>query len=141
MTRRAHAGHVVVIVAFDGFQSLDLSGPAEVLTLAGWPVRIVTTDGAPVRSSSGITIVPDGDLALLRVVEQGKIITAAGVSAGIDMGLRLAAKIAGDDVAMAIQLGIEYDPQPPFDAGSPEKAPAHIVNLLKDMSRFAVPAP
>ena len=78
---------------------------------------------------------------LMRVVEQGKVITAAGVSAGIDMGLRLAAKIAGDDVAMAIQLGIEYDPQPPFDAGSPEKAPAHIVDLLKDMSRFAVPAP
>lgn len=77
---------------------------------------------------------------LQRVVEQGKVITAAGVSAGIDMGLRLAAKIAGDDVAMAIQLGIEYDPQPPFDAGSPAKAPSHIVDMLKDMSRFAVPA-
>lgn len=77
---------------------------------------------------------------LLRVVEQGKVITAAGVSAGIDMGLRLAAKIAGDDVAMAIQLGIEYDPQPPFDAGSPAKAPAHIVDMLRGMSRFAVPA-
>lgn len=77
---------------------------------------------------------------LLRVVEQGKVITAAGVSAGIDMGLRLAAKIAGDDVAMAIQLGIEYDPQPPFDAGSPEKAPAHVVDLLRGMSRHAAPA-
>jgi putative intracellular protease/amidase len=76
---------------------------------------------------------------LLRVVEQGKVITAAGVSAGIDMGLRLAAKIAGDDVAKAIQLGIEYDPQPPFDAGSPAKAPTHIVDMLKGMSRFAVP--
>lgn len=59
-------GVVVVIVAFEGFQSLDLSGPAEVFTGAGWPVRIVTTDGAPVRSSSGITIVPDGDLASAR---------------------------------------------------------------------------
>ena len=76
---------------------------------------------------------------LMRVVEQGKVVTAAGVSAGIDMGLRLAAKIAGDDVAMAIQLGIEYDPQPPFDAGSPEKAPAHIVDLLRGMSRHAAP--
>ena len=65
-----------------------------------------------------------------RRVEQGKIITAAGVSAGIDMALTLAARIAGDDVAQAIQLGIEYDPQPPFDAGSPEKAPAEIVALL-----------
>lgn len=55
-----------MIVAFDGFQSLDLAGPAEVFTLAGWPVQIVTADGAPVRSSSGITMVPDGDLASAR---------------------------------------------------------------------------
>jgi transcriptional regulator GlxA family with amidase domain len=66
-----------------------------------------------------------------RVVEQGKIITAAGVSSGIDMGLTLAAKIAGDTVAQAIQLGIEYDPQPPFDAGSPEKAPDEVVALCR----------
>ena len=59
-----------------------------------------------------------------RVVEQGKVITAAGVSSGIDMALTLAARIAGDDVAQAIQLGIEYDPQPPFDAGSVGKAAA-----------------
>jgi len=64
-----------------------------------------------------------------RVVEQGKIITAAGVSSGIDMALRLAAHVAGDDVAQAIQLGIEYDPQPPFDTGSVAKAPERIRNL------------
>jgi putative intracellular protease/amidase len=57
-----------------------------------------------------------------RVVEQGKVITAAGVSAGIDMALTLAARIAGPEVAQAIQLGMEYDPAPPFDSGSPEKA-------------------
>jgi putative intracellular protease/amidase len=67
-----------------------------------------------------------------RVVEQGKIITSAGVSAGIDMGLRLVARIAGDDMAQAIQLGIEYDPAPPFDAGSPRTAPAHVVQLVRD---------
>jgi putative intracellular protease/amidase len=66
-----------------------------------------------------------------RVVERGKIITAAGVSAGIDMALTLAARIAGDDVAQAIQLGIEYDPQPPFDAGSPSKAPASVQKLAE----------
>jgi transcriptional regulator GlxA family with amidase domain len=66
-----------------------------------------------------------------RVVEQGKIVTAAGVSAGIDMGLTLAARIAGDTVAQAIQLGIEYDPQPPFDSGSPEKAPAEVVEICR----------
>ena len=66
-----------------------------------------------------------------RVVEQGKIITAAGVSAGIDMGLTLAARIAGDTVAQAIQLGIEYDPQPPYDSGSPEKASPEVVALVR----------
>jgi putative intracellular protease/amidase len=68
-----------------------------------------------------------------RVVEQGKIMTAAGVSAGIDMALTLAARIAGDEFAQAIQLGIEYDPQPPFDAGSVAKAPAPVVELLSAM--------
>jgi transcriptional regulator GlxA family with amidase domain len=68
-----------------------------------------------------------------RVVEQGKIITAAGVSAGIDMGLTLAAKIAGDVVAQAIQLGIEYDPQPPFDSGSPAKAPDEVVAMCRSV--------
>jgi transcriptional regulator GlxA family with amidase domain len=65
-----------------------------------------------------------------RVVEQGKIITAAGVSSGIDMALTLAARIAGDEVAQAIQLGIEYDPQPPFDSGSPAKAPESVKAMV-----------
>jgi transcriptional regulator GlxA family with amidase domain len=64
-----------------------------------------------------------------RVVEQGKIITAAGVSSGIDMALRLAAHVAGDEVAQAIQLGIEYDPQPPFDCGSVAKASEAVRSL------------
>jgi putative intracellular protease/amidase len=66
-----------------------------------------------------------------RVVERGKIITAAGVSSGIDMALRLTAHIGGDDMAKAIQLSIEYDPQPPFDCGAPSKAPAELVELLR----------
>jgi putative intracellular protease/amidase len=69
-----------------------------------------------------------------RVVEQGKVITAAGVSSGIDMGLTLAAKIAGPDVAKAIQLGIEYDPEPPFDAGSVEKAAPETVELIRALA-------
>ena len=64
-----------------------------------------------------------------RVVEQGRIMTAAGVSSGIDMALTLAARIAGDEIAQAIQLGIEYDPQPPFDSGSPAKAPDAVREL------------
>src|SRR6266850_826904 len=65
-----------------------------------------------------------------RVVIEGKIITAAGVSAGIDMALMLVAREAGEAAAQAIQLGIEYDPQPPFNAGSAAKAPPEIVELL-----------
>jgi transcriptional regulator GlxA family with amidase domain len=66
-----------------------------------------------------------------RVVEQGKIMTAAGVSAGIDMALTLAARIAGEETAKAIQLGIEYDPRPPFDSGSPDKASSEIIELVR----------
>jgi transcriptional regulator GlxA family with amidase domain len=66
-----------------------------------------------------------------RWVEDGKLLTAAGVSAGIDMALHLVGREAGPEAAQAVQLGIEYDPQPPFDAGSPEKAPAAIVARLK----------
>jgi transcriptional regulator GlxA family with amidase domain len=75
-----------------------------------------------------------------RVVFDGKIVTGAGVSAGIDMALALAERIAGAEVAQAIQLGIEYDPQPPFDAGAPEKAPAAIVEMLRGRSRFSEPS-
>jgi transcriptional regulator GlxA family with amidase domain len=69
-----------------------------------------------------------------RIVEDGKTITAAGVSAGIDMALHLVGQEAGPEVAQAVQLGIEYDPQPPFDAGSPQKAPDQIVELVTAMA-------
>lgn len=64
-----------------------------------------------------------------RVVERGKVITSAGVSSGIDMALRLAELVAGTDTAQSIQLGIEYDPEPPFDTGSLEKAPQPTVEM------------
>jgi len=68
-----------------------------------------------------------------RVVREGKVMTAAGVSAGIDMALELARLEAGEEVAQALQLGIEYDPQPPLDAGSPDTAPAHVVDMVRDI--------
>lgn len=73
-----------------------------------------------------------------RVVEDGKIMTAAGVSAGIDMALLLAAKVAGQQVAEMLQLGIEYDPEPPFDAGSPDKVKPELVASLRErlLNRF-----
>ncbi len=69
-----------------------------------------------------------------RVVSSGRVVTAAGVSAGIDMALTLVGMIDGPDMAMAIQLGIEYDPQPPYDAGAPSKAPAGIRELVEAVS-------
>ncbi|UGS37706.1 DJ-1/PfpI family protein [Capillimicrobium parvum] len=73
-----------------------------------------------------------------RVIEQGRIITAAGVSSGIDMALHLASRIAGETIAQAIQLVIEYDPAPPFDAGHPAKVDPEIVELVRRRAR--VPA-
>ncbi|MCW2894909.1 MAG: hypothetical protein QOG28_4607 [Trebonia sp.] len=71
-----------------------------------------------------------------RYVFDGKYVTAAGVSAGIDMALALAGRVAGDEVAQRIQLGIEYDPQPPYQAGSPATAKPEIVEFFTDRSRF-----
>ena len=73
-----------------------------------------------------------------RVVRDGKYVTAAGVSAGIDMGLTLSAWLSDDRTAQAIQLAIEYDPQPPFDAGSVDKAPADIVASMRAIREFIV---
>ena len=67
-----------------------------------------------------------------RVVFDGKIVTAAGVSSGIDMGLALAGRIAGDVYAQAIQLLIEYDPQPPYDSGSTAKAGPDLTGLVRE---------
>lgn len=66
-----------------------------------------------------------------RVVERGKVVTAAGVSSGIDMALTLLDRMYGPALAQTVQLGIEYDPQPPLNAGSPSKAPADIVELAR----------
>jgi putative intracellular protease/amidase len=66
-----------------------------------------------------------------RIVAQGKVVTAAGVSAGIDLALTLLGRIDGRDMAEAIQLAIEYDPQPPYDSGSPSKARPEIVDLVR----------
>lgn len=72
-----------------------------------------------------------------RFVEDGRLITGAGVTAGIDMALHLVAREAGPKIAQAVQLGIEYDPDPPFDSGSPEKAPPEIVELVRSYTARA----
>lgn len=69
-----------------------------------------------------------------RVVVDGNVITGGGVTAGIDFGLRLVAELAGEETARAIQLGIEYDPQPPFDSGHPRSAQASTVETAKRLA-------
>ena len=65
-----------------------------------------------------------------RVVRDGNVFTAGGVTSGIDFGFRIVADLAGQEVAQAIQLGIEYDPSPPFDAGHPDKASKAAIELM-----------
>lgn len=67
-----------------------------------------------------------------RVVREGKIVTSAGVSSGIDMALSLVGWIAGDEAAEAVQLAIEYDPQPPFQSGSPSKASDAVIARARE---------
>jgi putative intracellular protease/amidase len=71
-----------------------------------------------------------------RVVVQGKVVTAAGVSSGIDMALWLAGQLVSEEQAKAIQLAIEYDPQPPYDSGSTNKAHPELVDRMFRASRF-----
>jgi cyclohexyl-isocyanide hydratase len=65
-----------------------------------------------------------------RVVKDGNVITAGGVTSGIDFALHIVAEIAGDEAAQAIQLGIEYDPAPPFAMGHPDRAPASLMSIV-----------
>ena len=65
-----------------------------------------------------------------RIVRDGNLFTAGGVTSGIDFAFRMVAELAGPEVAQAIQLGIEYDPAPPFDGGHPDKATEAAVALM-----------
>ncbi len=69
-----------------------------------------------------------------RVVVDGNVITGGGVTAGIDFGLRIAAELAGEDAAKAIQLGVEYDPHPPFASGHPRTAEPAVVEKARTLA-------
>jgi len=83
----------------------------------------------PLLAAYGATIVEE------RVVVDRNRITAAGVTAGIDLALHLAARLASPEVAQAIQLGLEYDPQPPFQSGHPRNASPAVIDMVR--ARFA----
>jgi putative intracellular protease/amidase len=121
--RTAHETSMYTTSVCTGSLLLGAAGVLEGLDATTHWLELETLDKLGARSTSK------------RVVEQGKVITAGGVSSGIDMALLLASRIAGDQFAQGIQLLIEYDPQPPFDAGSKEKAPPEIVQLIETMAR------
>jgi transcriptional regulator GlxA family with amidase domain len=101
---------------------------AHVLGAAGLLAgRRATTHWAVLRELEAHGAIPTAQ----RVVIDGNVATAAGVSAGIDLTLWLAGELAGADVARTIQLLLEYDPQPPFDAGSPDKAGPELQEVCR----------
>ncbi|MGH9809160.1 MAG: DJ-1/PfpI family protein [Terriglobia bacterium] len=67
-----------------------------------------------------------------RVVEDRNRVTAGGITAGIDFGLRVGARLFGEDKARQVELILEYDPQPPFGTGTPEKAPASLAKVTRE---------
>jgi transcriptional regulator GlxA family with amidase domain len=161
LTLRADAAYADVprpdvILVPGGFGQVDHMGPGPLRDwlvqadgTSSWTTSVCT--GALILAAAGLLTGREAttnwqahdELARLgakarkeRYVFDGKYVTAAGVSAGIDMALALAARIAGEEVAQRIQLGIEYDPRPPFNAGSPDTAPPEIVAGLRAASRF-----
>ncbi|MFB7942171.1 DJ-1/PfpI family protein [Streptomyces sp. NPDC056049] len=97
--------------------------------------RRATTHWLAYEELRALGVEPTGE----RVVFDGKYVTAAGVSSGIDMALHLFGRIAGDEAAMTVQLLTEYDPQPPYDAGSPLKAPAELVARWRGVATEELP--
>jgi putative intracellular protease/amidase len=132
----------IAFVLYPGFTALDIIGPFEVLAFVpGHDAVFVAAEPGPVTDDTGrCQLIASTSLKLerrgarytgQRVVETGTVITAAGVSAGIDMALTLLARLHGPQIAQGLQLAIEYDPQPPFDTGSPSKAPAEMVEFVR----------
>jgi transcriptional regulator GlxA family with amidase domain len=109
--RRAHQGAAWTTSVCSGSVILAAAGLLDGLR--------ATSHWAAVQTLAAFGATPVGDE---RIVRQGRIVTAAGVSAGIDLGLWLAGELVGEEQAKAIQLVIEYDPAPPFDSGHPSKA-------------------
>ncbi|MEU9834674.1 hypothetical protein AB0D67_24350 [Streptosporangium sp. NPDC048047] len=125
----------VAIPLYPRFTALDAVGPYTVLAFApGFTVTFVAASPGPVpddRGGSGLTATASladfgAEPVSDRVVVDGRVVTAAGVSAGIDMALALLARVSDAETARAVQLAIEYAPEPPFDAGSANGAPADL---------------
>lgn len=124
----------IAAVLFPRVTALDIVGPYEVLQrLPDTTVVFVGHDLGTVRTENGA--IPTQQ----RVVEHldRRIITGAGVSAGIDMALRLSELLVDDVAAKAMQLMIEYDPQPPYDCGALAKASKDVIERVIEYAHTA----
>src|SRR5437588_85179 len=122
----------VGMLLYPGLTQLDLTGPFEVLkAVPDTDVHLVWKTLEPVFADSKLGLLPTITL------DDRNRITGGGVTAGIDFALRLAAELAGEPVAKQIQLGIEYNPDPPFRSGHPDVADPEIVAAVRE--RFEGP--
>jgi transcriptional regulator GlxA family with amidase domain len=142
--------HVILVPgALTGFRAVMTDGPTLEWLAAAHATSLWTTSvcsGSLILGAAGLLkglratthwmvmdyLAPFGAVPTPeRVVRDGKVITAAGVSAGIDMALHLVREIEGEEFARAAQLMIEYDPQPPFDSGSTRTASHEVVEAAR----------
>jgi hypothetical protein len=107
---------------FEGIDQIDVTGPFEVFSrLPNSTCRLFATTRLPVRDTKGLRLLADD------LLSNGNWVFAAGVTAGIDGALRVAASLRGEKVAQVIQLGMAYAPEPPFQSGTPESAPPCVL--------------
>jgi cyclohexyl-isocyanide hydratase len=114
--------NIIGLVFYPGMTSLDIIGPQQVFSgLPGVQIHRIWKTLDPVKTD-------DVEVGTERVVIDRNRITGGGVTAGIDFGLTIASILYGEEIAKITQLLIEYNPAPPFDTGSPEKAGTELVN-------------
>lgn len=125
----------VLIVLFEGVQSLDVTGPLEVFSGAGhgYGVRTAAVGGRPIQTAGPYEVLANVPQAEVTFVSEQ--VGPIASEPGLDMALALTGHIAGEVAAQAIQLAIEYDPQPPYDTGSPDKAKPETVTQVRELLR------
>src|SRR6476661_5046313 len=136
----------VVMPVYDRVTQLDFTGPHQFLSrtpdldvrVASLGGRSITTDRLTFSNledlaaieSCDVLLVPGGGGCLGRIVRDGNILSGGGVTAGIDFVLALIAELCGRRAAEMVQLSLEYAPQPPFNSGRPDTAPAEVLEAV-----------
>src|SRR6266481_1999792 len=142
----------VIVPVYDGVTQLDFTGPHQFLSrtpdlhvrVASLGGQSITADHLTFSDLDDLTAIDSCDVLLVpggggcfggiaddgRIVRDGNILSGGGVTAGIDFVLALIAELRGQRVAEMVQLGLEYAPQPPFNSGRPDTAPAEVLEAV-----------